>query len=205
MKHFGDVMFTKTVKAEQERLGSRSAYERVTAMPTPEALSERETAFIAARDTFYLATVTETGWPYVQHRGGPTGFLKTLGPTTLGFADYRGNRQYVSAGNLKTNDRVAMIMMDYPHRARLKILGCATVYDAADAPALCEPLAAEAAGRVERLVTIEVAAFDWNCPQFITPRFTEAEVRAAEDGRVAALEAQNAALKQRLAAFEKAD
>ncbi len=204
MKHFGDIMFTETVKAEQERLGSRSAYDKVTSMPSPEALSERETAFIAARDTFYLATVTETGWPYVQHRGGPIGFLKVLGPTTIGFADYRGNRQYVSTGNLKTDDRVALILMDYPHRARLKILGCATVHDAADAPDLCKPLAEGAAGRVERLFTIDVAAFDWNCPQFITPRFTEEEVRAAVGERMAALETENAALKARLAALEQA-
>ena len=201
MQRFGDIMFTNTVKAEQDRLGSRSAYEKMAVLPTPEALTERETAFIAARDTFYMATVTETGWPYVQHRGGPSGFLQVLSPTSLGFADFRGNRQYISTGNLKTDDRVALILMDYPNKARLKILGHARVQDAADAPDIAERLTMEGGGRLERVFTINVAAFDWNCPQFITPRFTEAEIRATIAERMAQLEAENAELKARLSSI----
>ncbi len=199
MHHFGDIMFTDRVKAEQERLGSRTAYEKMTAQPAPEGLSERETAFIATRDSFYMATVSETGWPYVQHRGGPKGFLKILNPTQIGFADFRGNRQYVSTGNLKTDQRVALILMDYPHKARLKLLGHAKVQDAEDYPELAARLTDEGGGRAERLFTIDVVAFDWNCPQFITPRFTEAEIRAAVGDRLAHLETENAALKAKLA------
>lgn len=202
MDHFGGIMFTPAVRAQQERRGSRSAYAKITAQPAPDALSEREMAFIAARDSFYMATVTETGWPYVQHRGGPRGFLKVLGPTTLGFADYRGNRQYVSTANLAGDGRAALILVDYAHQARLKILGHGRVQEADDAPDLAARLDVEGGGRVERLFTIEVAAFDWNCPQFITPRFTEAEARAALGDRLAALEAENAGLRARLAAID---
>ncbi len=177
MKHFGDIAFTETVRAEQTRLGSREAYAGMTARPAPGGLAERERAFIEMRDSFYMATVNEDGWPYVQHRGGPTGFLRVLSPSRLGFADYRGNRQYVSVGNLKTDDRVSLFLMDYPNRARLKLLGRARWQDAADAPDLVETLAVEGGGRVERLFLIDVEAFDWNCPQFITPRFTEAELQ----------------------------
>ena len=198
MKHFGDLMFTDRVKAEQTRLGSRDAYAKMTAAPAPEALTMREGAFIETRDSFYMASVTETGWPYVQHRGGPAGFLKVLGPTRIGFADYRGNRQYISKGNLMGDDRVALFLMDYPNRARLKIAGRARVVDVSEGPDLAGRLAMEGAGKVERLFTIEVEAYDWNCPQFITPRFTEAEIEAAVGGRIAELERENAELKRRL-------
>lgn len=138
-------------------------------------LGAREIAFIAARDSFYMATVSDTGWPYVQHRGGPVGFLKVLGPTTLGFADFRGNRQYLSVGNLDHDDRVALILMDYPNRRRLKLLGRARLVTPAQAPSVLAGPAAPA-GDIERLMLIEVAAFDWNCALHITPRYTEPEL-----------------------------
>ncbi|MEL7485849.1 MAG: pyridoxamine 5'-phosphate oxidase family protein [Pseudomonadota bacterium] len=199
MKHFGDIMFTDTVKAEQARRGSREAYEKMTASTPPKALTAREVDFIGHRDSFYMATVTETGWPYVQHRGGPKGFLKALAPTQLGFADYRGNRQYVSVGNLQTDQRTALFLMDYPNRRRLKLLARATVMAAEDDPALAARLASDGEGRVERLFRLDIEAFDWNCPQFITPRFDEG---AAMD-RLETLEAENAALRSEIAAMRR--
>lgn len=205
MKHFGDIMFTDTVKQEQTLRGSREAYAKMTARPAPEGLTEREAAFIEARDSFYMASVTETGWPYVQHRGGPKGFLKVINETTLGMADYRGNKQYVSTGNLKNDNRVALFLMDYPNQARLKLLARADIAEAADNPELAARVSAEGEGRVERIYTFHLEAFDWNCPQFITPRFTTEEVRAAVAPNMrslAALEAENEALKKRIAELE---
>jgi len=179
---FSHLMFTPAVRAVQEALGSRRAYERLDA---PEAdprdtLGEAERAFIAARDSFYLASVSETGWPYVQHRGGPPGFLKCLDDKTLGFADFRGNRQYVSVGNLNGNDRVSLILMDYPHQRRLKLLGHArTVSLESDPETIARLEDAAYAAKVERGIVIALEAFDWNCPQHITPRFTQGEIAQA--------------------------
>ncbi len=205
MQHYGDIMFTDTVKAEQTRRGSRTAYEKMTARPAPSGLGEAEAAFIEARDSFYMATVTETGWPYIQHRGGPAGFLRVLGPNEIGFADYRGNRQYISKSNLEGESRVSLILMDYPGRARLKIAGRAAVLDAAEAPDLADRLAVEGEGHVERLFVIEVEAFDWNCPQFITPRFTADEVVDVVERRHRSLVDENAKLKAQLAELEAVD
>lgn len=179
MHHFGNLMFTEQVTAEQEARGSAEVYKKMLEQPVPDGLGEREGAFIAARDSFYMASVSQTGWPYVQHRGGPRGFLKVLSPTRLGFADYRGNRQYVSTGNLKGDDRVSLFLMDYPQKARLKLLGHAQVTDAAEDPQLADALSCPDQGRVERLFTIDIEAFDWNCPQFITPRYTTEELADA--------------------------
>ena len=201
MRNFGDIMFTETVKAEQEKRGSRAGYARMTARPAPDGVSEREAEFIAARDSFYMASVNEEGWPYVQHRGGPRGFLKVLGPTRLGFADYRGNKQYVSTGNLTTDDRVSLFLMDYPNRARLKMLARAKIQSAEDAPEIARLLETAGQGHVERIFTLEVEAFDWNCPQFITPRFTEEDVRAVIAPQLEAMKAENAALKAQVAAL----
>lgn len=205
MKHFGDIVFTDIVKAEQSRRGSREAYAKMTARLAPEGLSEREAAFIEARDSFYMASVTETGWPYVQHRGGPKGFLKIINETTLGMADYRGNKQYVSTGNLKNDNRVALFLMDYPNQARLKLLAHADIEEAADNPELAEQVSIEGEGRIERIFTFRIEAFDWNCPQFITPRFTEEDVRSVVAPHMKELEqvkAENEAMKLRLAALE---
>jgi predicted pyridoxine 5'-phosphate oxidase superfamily flavin-nucleotide-binding protein len=201
MSHrFADIAFTGSVKALQEQYRSRPQNERLQrAGAAHAALGDAETAFVAERDSFYMATVSETGWPYVQHRGGPPGFLKVLGPTKLAFADFRGNTQLISAGNAAANDRVSLILMDYRHRQRLKILGRIRFEDAsrADAAIVRAVQPTSYRGRVERVATIEVDAFDWNCPQHITPRFSEAEVREAVQplrARIAELEAKLASL-----------
>ncbi|MCP5144385.1 MAG: pyridoxamine 5'-phosphate oxidase family protein [Gammaproteobacteria bacterium] len=177
---FSNIAFTTNVKALQERSGSRAAYAGRAQGPLENAeLSVHEIAFIEARDSFYLGTVTETGWPYVQHRGGPGGFLKVLDSRTLGFADFSGNRQYVSTGNIVGNPRVCLFLMDYPHQARLKILGRARLVENDTDPDLLTRLDnPHYRARVERGVVIEIEGFDWNCPKYITPRFTEAEVAA---------------------------
>jgi uncharacterized protein len=195
---FSELAFTPAVRAEQTRRGSRAGYAAASAgagdAASADMLGEQEIAFIAARDSFYLASVSETGWPYVQHRGGPTGFVRRVDDRTIGWADYVGNRQYVSAGNTAVNDRVAMIFMDYPHRERLKVLGHMRSYDTSDRPDLASRLGIEHyRARVERFVLVTVKAFDWNCPQHITPRFTLAEIEqlmAPLHARIAELEAQ---------------
>jgi len=203
---FAELMFTDHVKAEQEKAGSRQSYARMELpqAPSRDRLGPGEEAFIAERDSFYMASVTETGWPYVQHRGGPPGFLKVLDERTFGFADFRGNRQYVSLGNLKTSDRVALFLMDYPNQRRLKVLGHAREVTIEDEPELVAKLRDPAyTAVVERGIVITIEGFDWNCPQHITPRFTESEVQAALAPlveRLKAAEAQRDALAARLAA-----
>jgi predicted pyridoxine 5'-phosphate oxidase superfamily flavin-nucleotide-binding protein len=179
---FASLAFTPAVRSAQEAMGSRGHYARLEAgEPFNHELGAREAEFIAARDSFYMATVSETGWPYVQHRGGPPGFLRVLDARTLGFADYRGNKQYVTLGNLRDNDRVSLIMVDYPNRQRLKILGHAHMVAADDSPRISKLLAPGQRGRAERGFEIRVAAFDWNCPQHITPRYTQEEMAAVID------------------------
>ncbi len=189
---FLQTMLTPSVLEAQQHSYNRSA--SVGPAPERDPLTEEENLFIAARDSFYMATVTETGWPYLQHRGGRPGFLHVVSPTQLAFADYRGNRQLLSTGNLAANDRVTLFLMDYPHQERLKILGHARTEDAREHPELVAQLAEpEARGLVERLFFIEVLSFDWNCPKYITPRFTVAELEAAVAPlrqRIAELEAQ---------------
>jgi predicted pyridoxine 5'-phosphate oxidase superfamily flavin-nucleotide-binding protein len=198
---FGALVFTPVVKMLQERHGSRRQYERVVCSQTgQQTLGPDESAFIAERDSFYWATIGSTGWPYVQHRGGPTGFLKVVDHRTMALADFRGNKQYISAGNLTTDDRVAMILVDYPRQARLKIHGHVDVLErdsAADWIARVRTAGDNSV--IERVFVIHVAAFDWNCPQHITPRYTADEiqdvVRPLED-RLRALERENAALRR---------
>jgi predicted pyridoxine 5'-phosphate oxidase superfamily flavin-nucleotide-binding protein len=196
---FFDLAFTPAVQAEQARRGSRAGYAALSARrndgATADVLEEQEFAFIARRDSFYLATVSETGWPYVQHRGGPIGFVRRVDERSIGWAEYSGNRQYVSAGNVAADDRVAMIFVDYPHQERLKVLGHVRAYDAADRLDLARLLGIEHyEARVERFVIVTVEAFDWNCPQHITPRFTAEEI----DKLVAPLHARIAELEARL-------
>jgi predicted pyridoxine 5'-phosphate oxidase superfamily flavin-nucleotide-binding protein len=191
-ERFMQTVLTPSVLAAQEHhFGRRGA---IPVGQERDPLTDDERRFIEARDSFYMATVSETGWPYLQHRGGAPGFLRVLSPDRLAFADYKGNRQMLSTGNLATNDRVALFLMDYPNRERLKILGHARVDDARQHPELVAQLAEPARHRtVERLFFIEVLSFDWNCPQYITPRYTAAEVEAAVaplHARIAALEAQ---------------
>jgi predicted pyridoxine 5'-phosphate oxidase superfamily flavin-nucleotide-binding protein len=173
-----EIMVTPAVARAQKRYFGRVM--DTSGAPESDPLTEEEQSFIAARDSFYLATVTETGWPYVQHRGGTPGFLRVINPTTLAFADYKGNRQMVSTGNLSVNDRVTLFLMDYPQRTRLKILGHGRVEDAREHPELVIQLAEpEVRGIVERIFFIDVVSFDWNCPKYITPRYTSDEVETA--------------------------
>ncbi|WP_299045940.1 pyridoxamine 5'-phosphate oxidase family protein [uncultured Tateyamaria sp.] len=201
MKRYDDIMFTDAVKALQEADGSADMYARSYGART-RALGPDELAFIAARTSFYMATVSETGWPYIQHRGGPAGFLTVLDDHTLAFADYRGNKQHISEGNVAGDNRVSLFLMDYPRKARMKVQGRATFQNACDTAALAEQVAVDGQGRVERVVTIAVEAFDWNCPQFITPRFDASEIAQLvgpeldkQAARIAALEAELAAVK----------
>jgi len=185
--------FTPSVRAAQTHYYGRAP--KLPPAPEIDTLTVEETDFLAARDSFYMATVTEDGWPYVQHRGGPPGFLKVLGPNQLGFADFGGNRQILTTGNLAVSDRVALFLMDYPRKERLKLRGHARVLDARENPQLADQLTPtpELRGNVERLFLIDVIAFDWNCPKYITPRYTEAEVETAVaplKQRIAELEAQ---------------
>ncbi len=178
-RKFAEIAFTPSVKAAQQANGSRRMNQRFEEVEEAGGLGEAEAAFIAARDSFYQATVSETSWPYVQLKGGPVGFLKVLDGSTLGYADFRGNVQYLSLGNMHANDRVALILMDYPNQQRLKIWARARVVDLRTAPALAARLALpEYRARVERGILLDVAAFDWNCPQHITPRFSLAELAA---------------------------
>lgn len=202
MKTYADVMFTPAVRAQQDRDGTGESYARRYANMDLAQLGPDEADFLGSRTSIYMASVSQTGWPYVQHRGGPAGFLKVLNGQTLGFADYRGNRQYISKGNLTDDNRVSLFAMDYARKARLKLQGYAAFQDASDAPELAAQLATAGEGRVERVVTITVETFDWNCPKFITPRFDAGEIAqlvAPEmsrlEARIAELEAENAALK----------
>lgn len=201
-RHFFDVAFTPIVKGMQEDFGSRAAYARLED-ETSEAdeLTEIEAAFIAARDSFYMATVGETGWPYLQHRGGPVGFVKLLGPRTLGIADFRGNRQYITLGNLVHDQRSALFFMDYANRKRLKVLARATSIDFDSKPELAAQLVdVDYGAKIDRGLLFEIEAFDWNCSQHITPRFTASEVEA----RVTSLQAEIETLRMALAAANPA-
>lgn len=191
---YHDIAFTETVKALQEQQGSRASYARFEDAPQRgEKIGQDEAAFISARDSFYIASTSETGWPYMQHRGGPQGFMRVLDDRTLGFADFAGNRQYVTLGNLRGDDRVSLFFMDYANRTRLKVFGRAEVVDPSDTETLEKLAVPGYRARVERGMLIRVSAFDWNCPQHITPRYTEAQVAQVVEKltqRVADLEAQ---------------
>lgn len=193
-KNFAEIAFTDSVKAQQQKYGSRKSYTRMEQMARGNEFSEAEAEFIAARDGFYLATVGESGFPYVQFRGGPKGFLKVLDAKTLAYADFRGNMQYVSLGNLLTNDKAALILMDYANRQRLKIYARIEGIEAKDAPELIAQLQDPSYdAQAERAMVLHLEAFDWNCPQHITQRFTIEEMRefnAPLYEHVAALEAE---------------
>jgi predicted pyridoxine 5'-phosphate oxidase superfamily flavin-nucleotide-binding protein len=201
MSHrFFDITFTPSVKAAQEQYGSRRKYARLeTGGSDFFGLTDAETEFISQRDGFYMATVGEDGYPYIQFRGGPQGFLKILDEYTLGFADFRGNLQYISIGNLQANDHAALLLMDYANRRRLKILARVHVTDARDAPELIEQLAVQDyQASIERAMILRVEAFDWNCPQHISERFTIEEIKVITqplDERIKKLEAENQRLR----------
>lgn len=180
-RNYRRTLFDDAVKAAQEQRGSRDLYARLDAGAdgSPDPLTDRELGFIALRDSLYMASVTAGGWPYMQHRGGPPGFLRHIGGNRLGFADYRGNRQFISTANLSVNDRVSLFLMDYPNRDRLKLVGHAHSVELADDPAAVTALMPEGyRATPERAMFIDVIGWEWNCSQHITPRFTEAEIAA---------------------------
>jgi predicted pyridoxine 5'-phosphate oxidase superfamily flavin-nucleotide-binding protein len=203
---FGSLVFTPTVKGLQERYGSRRQYERMEeAGVSRDGFSAFESEFLADRDSFYWATVGETGWPYVQHCGGPKGFLKVIDDHTLAFAGFRGNRQFISTGNLLTDNRVALILIDYPRQARLKVLGRVEIFEGEKAAAWIERVRMPGyQAVVDRVFVIHVEAYDWNCTQHITPRYTAEEIRDAVQGieeRARSLELENEQLRKELAAL----
>ena len=205
-KHYGSIAFTDAVVGVQREYGSDGFYGRKrvqgNAAPGIDALTDDEREYLAERDSFYLATVSETGWPYVQYRGGPTGFLRVVDDHTIGWADFRGNLQYISTGNVGGDDRVAIIALDYAHQRRLKIFGHARVVTVAEDPALVKSFAnPDYSAEVERAVLVTVEAFDWNCQQHITPRFSAAELEphlAPLRRQLADLQAENARLREGL-------
>ena len=182
-RKYPQLTYSASVKAVQTQFGTRKTGEKMEAWEMDdEHLSANELEFIAQRDSFYMASCNEQGWPYVQFRGGPVGFLKALDNSTLGYADFRGNKQYISTGNLVHNDRAALFFMDYANQRRLKLMAHTRFAAPEEAPELLKLLEeADYPARIERLVLFDVAAFDWNCPQHITPRFSEAEWAARGD------------------------
>ncbi len=200
-----DIAFTPAVKAIQQRKGSRKSYARMEQKGGwRDRVTDDLAAFIAERDSFYLGTASADGQPYIQHRGGPKGFLKVLDQHTLAFADFTGNRQYISSGNLTENHKAYIFLMDYPNRRRIKIWGRARVVE--DDQALLDRLSDDDyKGRPDQAMVFEITAWDVNCPQHIMPRFTEAEMEGAAGAlrdRIAELELENQALRRR---FEPAD
>ena len=193
---FAELMFTPTVKALQAQDGSRASYARFESadFPARDRLDDAAHEFISRRDSFYLASVSEEGWPYVQHRGGPPGFLRVLDERTLGFLDYPGNRQFISFGNIATDDRVCLFLMDYPNRRRMKLLGHARPADATELARLRSESGAVEDRLPARGLIVAVEGFDWNCPKYITQRFTADEL-APLRARIEELEAENAALR----------
>lgn len=187
-----DLALTESVRRAQQQYYGHAA--TIAESPERDPLGEAEMEFITTRDSFYLGTVSESGWPYLQHRGGSAGFLRVLSPSRLAFADYRGNRQLLSTGNLLANDRVALFLMDYANRARLKVFGHGRIEDARSQPELVAQLASlDVRAKVERILFIDVVSYDWNCPKYITPRYSNGEVEEVVGplkSRIAELEAQ---------------
>jgi hypothetical protein len=210
-RRFQELAFTPLVKEHQQEHGSRRQYERME-KSTPQGedtLGPPEQDFIQRRDSFYMASVSETGWPYVQHRGGPKGFIRIINPSLLGFADLRGNKQYVSLGNFDHDPRVALFFMDYPNQTRLKILGRVEVHEHdPEAPALIESFRpTDKSDIIERVILVHVEGYDWNCPQHITPRYTMAELEGVLSPvreKLQKLEAENTALREKLSSPTKA-
>lgn len=196
---FLDIAVTTSVRAVQEQMGVAHTWENFRGDRAFDSFTDGEAAFIAERDSFYMATVSETGWPYMQHRGGPRGFLKLVDEHTLAFADYRGNKQYISTGNVAANDRSCLFLMDYARKARLKIYVHVDTLTPDEDPALTTLVTDPGyKAKIERIFRLRLESFDWNCPQHITPRFSEEEVRKATAplrDKLAVLEAENRALR----------
>ena len=201
-RRFAELAFTPLVKKQQEQHGSRRQYARMEEIgEAGDRLTDFEREFIAASDGFYMASTGESAWPYIQYRGGEKGFLQVLDDQTLGFADLRGNKQYITLGNVEHDNRVALFFMDYAHQLRLKILGRAEIHENDDAAAelLAKLRVPGEKTPAERAVLIHVEAFDWNCPQHITPRYTQEELAGTLEPirkRLELLEAENARLRK---------
>ena len=177
-KIFLEIAFTSAVKEMQARFGSGASYARMEKDTYADGLTQNEMDFISQRDSFYMATISENGFPYIQHRGGPRGFVKVVDAKRIAFIDFRGNMQFISVGNIATHQNVSLIMVDYPARARLKILAKAHIIELKDGPALYDLLdLKEYKFKPERMMVLDIEACDWNCPQRITPRYTVEEIR----------------------------
>lgn len=199
--NYASVAFTDVVKALQEQNGSRKAYARLEKQTNVDGLTEREIHFIQRMDSVYMASIGTNGFPYVQHRGGPEGFLRVIDSQTIGFADFQGNKQYISVGNIQSNPQVSLLLMDYARQARLKIYARAEIVSITDQEALLAQLdPVDYPHKTERIILLHIEAYDWNCPQHIVPRYTQEEIKAAiapMQAHIARLEAQIAQLTQR--------
>jgi predicted pyridoxine 5'-phosphate oxidase superfamily flavin-nucleotide-binding protein len=201
--NYAKFAFTDAIKALQEQEGSRKGYEKVEKNKVVDGLTGNEIAFIGERDSFYMASYGENGYPYIQHRGGPKGFVKVIDSKTIGFVDFSGNRQYISTGNIATQTHVALIMISYPHRARLKLYANARIVNIGDDEqlfTLLDPAAYK--HQPERMIVLDIRAYDWNCPQHITPRYTIEEIQEAfapQKEYIHRLEEELAALKDEMA------
>ncbi len=205
MENYADILFIDEVRALQEADGSAEKFKLFYPQRTKEVLGESDRHFIANRESFYIASVSSTGWPYVQHRGGPKGFLKVIGDTQIGFIDYPGNRQYVTMGHAASENRVALFLMDYEKRNRLKILGRMTMRHSKDVDEdLCEMLSTPGQARADRVATIDVVAIDWNCPKYIPHWYSEQTVVALLEKKTNALREENELLKAQLAEIKGA-
>jgi uncharacterized protein len=207
---FGSLVFTSVVKALQEKYGSRRQYARLEEFQSRAGkLGPQESEYISERDTFYMASLGSTGWPYVQHRGGSKGFLKVIDETTIAFADFRGNKQYISTGNLMTDNRVAIILVDYPRQLRLKILGRVEIFEGTQGNQWIDKVRdPNYKAVIERVFVIHVEAFDWNCQQHIIPRFTQDEIRDALEPiekRMHDLEQENEKLRREISQLTTTD
>lgn len=209
VKNFATIAFSAAVKEMQEKLGSRASYARMEKNTYVDGLTENEIDFISQRDSFYVASFGENNFPYIQHRGGPKGFIKVLDTNRIGFIDFRGNMQYITVGNMATNNNVALILVDYPSRARLKILAKAEIVELKDDPALYKLLdLKEYKFKPERMMVFHIEAYDWNCPQHITPRYTVEDIEEAFVGQrelITNLESEIKALKTKIEEQLKSD
>lgn len=205
--NYGQLAFSDAAKALQEEFGSRDIYERAEKHNVVTGLTHNEIVFIGNQDHFYMASIGENGYPYIQHRGGPKGFIKPLDDQTLAFVDFSGNKQYVSAGNIETNPNVALIMISYPHRARLKIYAKAQIVKLAEDRELFARIdPPDYKHRAERIFKLVVQAYDWNCPQHITPRYTIEEIERAfipQQQELADLQAENSKLRSEIESLKK--
>ncbi|RZJ23640.1 MAG: pyridoxamine 5'-phosphate oxidase [Acinetobacter sp.] len=204
--NYPEIAFTKEVKILQEKYGSRAGYARMTEVRSTEGLSDDEIDFISHQDYFYLSTISESGYPYIQFRGGPKGFLKVIDPATLGFIDFEGNKQYISSGNIITNNKAALFFLDQAARARLKMFTEVELVNLSDRPDLLEKLSlVDYKYKAVRIMLFKIKGYDWNCPQHITPRYTQQEVQEAFQGQIEEskrLKEENAELRRQINEFK---